>query len=93
MSFEEANDIIDRIGEYFTKGRCRGIKPTVEELQEANEAFGIEEVVHLCQDCSRSGVCSSCRDRVNKIGRCNFYEKEELETISEQDEEHDELDF
>ena len=31
MTFEEANDIVDRANEYFTRGRCRGEVPTTEE--------------------------------------------------------------
>ena len=73
MTFEEANDIVTRAGEYFTRGRCRGEVPTTEELQKASKAFDIEEAIYLCQDCVRFADCRAHRNRLSKVNKCNFY--------------------
>ena len=73
MTFEEANDIADRVDEYFTRGRCRGEIPTTEEVQKASKAFGIEESIYLCQDCVRFADCRARRNRIYKVSKCNFH--------------------
>ena len=73
MTFEEANDILDRVDEYFTRGRCRGEVPTTEEVQKASKAFDIEEAIYLCQDCVRFADCRAHHNRVSKVSKCNFY--------------------
>lgn len=80
MTFEEANDIVDRIDEYFTRGRCRGETPTTEEAQKASKAFGIEEAIYLCQDCIRFADCRAHCNRVSKVSKCNFYVRDEVES-------------
>lgn len=79
MTFEEANDIADRVVEYFTRGRCRGEVPTTEEVQKASKAFGIEEAIYLCQDCARFADCRMRCNGVSKVSKCNFYVGDEAE--------------
>ena len=73
MTFEEANDVIARADEYFTRGRCRGEVPTPEELQKAIKAFDIKDVIYLCQDCVRFADCRAHHNRLSKVSKCNFY--------------------
>ena len=73
MTFEEANDVIARADEYFTRGRCRGEVPTPEELQKAIKAFDIKDVIYLCQDCVRFADCRAHHNRLAKVSKCNFY--------------------
>ena len=73
MTFEEANDIVTRADEYFTRGRCRGEVPTPEELQKASKAFGIKDVIYLCQDCVRFDDCRARRNRIYRVSKCNFH--------------------
>ena len=73
MTFEEANDIADRVDEYFARGRCRGDVPTTEEVQKASKAFGIEEAIYLCQDCGRFADCRARRNRIYRVSKSNFH--------------------
>ena len=73
MTFEEANDVIARVGEYFTRGRYRGGVPTTEEVQKASEAFDIKEAIYLCQDCVRFADCRARRNRIYRVSKCNFH--------------------
>lgn len=67
MTFEEANDIIERRYCY----RMADI-PTVEEVEEAEKAFGIKEG-DLCDSCVRYDVCSM--EGPDKV-YCNFFTEE-----------------
>ena len=73
MTFEEANDIVTRADEYFTRGRCRGEVSTPEELQKAIKAFDIKDVIYLCQDCVRFADCGAHRNRIYRVSKCNFH--------------------
>lgn len=78
MTFEEANDIVARVDEYFARGRCRGEIPTTEEVQKASKAFDIEEAIYLCKDCARFVECRAHCNRVSKVSKCNFYMRDEV---------------